>query len=103
MSEAFRPRSNRLRAQPCHPQHRHRLARTPREVFTERCFERGVRELVDAQRAQQRVPADPRQQRRSPDDDAGLRATEQLVTAEADDVRARCDALLHASVPAPAV
>ena len=39
----------------------------------------------------------------APDDDAGLRAAEQLVAAEADDVRARCDALLHAAAPAPAV
>src|SRR5262249_38237664 len=56
-------------------------------VLEPKCpFERGERELVDAQRAVQRMTAEPLDQFAATHDDAGLRAAEQLVAGEADDV-----------------
>ena len=51
-------------------------------------FERGERHLVDAQRALHRILADARDELLAPDDEARLRAAEELVAAERDDVRA---------------
>ncbi len=42
----------------------------------------GNRDLVDAQRASERIPLDPLDQRSPPDNDACLRAPQELVTAE---------------------
>ena len=73
-----------------HPLHRHVVRGAAGRVLLERGFERRVGQLVDAQRAHQRMAADrDRPASRRPDDDAGLRAAEQLVAAEADDVDAR--------------
>ena len=77
-----------------HPLHRHGLRRAAGGVLGERRLERGVGQLVDAQRAHQRVRADAVHQRRAADDDAGLRPAEQLVAAEAADVHAGGDRLL---------
>ena len=72
-----------------HPQHGH-LAQRPLgvEVEQQRSLERGEAELVDAQRAVQRMPAQALDQVGAADDDSGLRAAEQLVAAEADEVGA---------------
>src|SRR5581483_3688989 len=48
--------------------------------------ERGERELVDAQRALQRMPAEALDELRAPEHDPGLRAAEQLVPREADEI-----------------
>ena len=58
------------------------------EVEQQGAFERGEVELVDAQRALQRMAAQLLDQVCASDDDAGLRAAEQLVAAEADEVGA---------------
>ena len=70
---------------------RDRRRRAARRVFDERRLERRVRHLVHAQRAHQRMPPDPLDERRAADDDAGLRTAEQLVAAEAADIDARRD------------
>ena len=71
---------------PQHAQHRDPLRRV--EVHAQRPLERGERQLVGAHRAVQRMPAQPLDEVGAPDDDAGLRAAEQLVAGEADEVRA---------------
>ena len=72
-----------------HAQHRHLAQRPFRlEVEEERSFERGEAELVDAERAVQRMAAQSLDEVGAADDDPGLRAAEQLVAAEADEVGA---------------
>src|SRR5262249_59021501 len=61
-------------------------------VLLERRFERRIRQLVDAQRAHERVATDAIQRVVASGDDARLRTAEQLVAAAADDVRAGGDA-----------
>ena len=58
------------------------------KVCVERDFESGDRELVHAQRAEERIAADAFDEFAFAGDDAGLRAAEQFVAAEADDVDA---------------
>ena len=86
------------------PQHRRRLAEQPhgREspapavpVQLEGRLQRGHGHLVDPQRAVERVRPDALDQRRAPDDDARLRAAEQLVAREGDHVGARGDHRAH--------
>ena len=60
----------------------------PVEVERERPLERGERQLVGAQRALERVAPEPLDQVGAPDDDPGLRAAEQLVAGEADEIGA---------------
>ena len=75
----------------------------------ERSLERGERELVGPQRPLQRVAAEPLHERRLPDDDAGLRAAEELVAGEADEIgaggeargRSRLVAERRAATPEP--
>lgn len=55
-------------------------------------LERGERELVDAHGARERILAEPFDGREGTDHGAPLRATEELVEAEADEVRARLEA-----------
>ena len=82
-----------------HANDRHRLGRAAARVFDECRFERGVGELVDAERAHQRMMAHARRRAsRRPDDDAGLWAAEQLVAAERHDVGAGAQAGLRRSV-----
>ena len=76
-----------------HAQHGNVVACRWVERQRERPFERSERELVSAQRALQWVPAQPFDEVSAPDDDARLRATEQLVAGEADEVGARAKAL----------
>ena len=78
-----------------HALHRDGRVRASGRVLRQRRLERGVGHLVDAQRAHQRVRADAVDDRRAPDDDAGLRSAEQLVAAEAADVDAGRDRGLH--------
>ena len=70
-----------------HPQHRDLLR--PVEVERERALERGERELVRAERAVERVAAQPLDEVGAAGDDPGLRAAEQLVAGEADEVGSR--------------
>ena len=77
-----------------HPQHRNLARGALRvEVERERALERGERELVRAQRALERVAAQPLDELGAADDDPGLRAAEQLVAGEADEVGAGGEAL----------
>jgi hypothetical protein len=78
-----------------HPLHGDGRGRTSGRVLRQRRLERGVGHLVDPQRAHQRVLADPVDDRRPPDDDAGLRSAEELVAAEAADVHAGLDRVRH--------
>ena len=65
-----------------HAQHRDLAPRALRvEVERERRLERGERQLVGAQRALERVPAQALDEVGAADDDARLRAAEQLVAA----------------------
>ena len=85
-SRSARPRT-RLRGLAQHPQHRDLLR--PVEVERERALERGERQLVRAERAVERVAAQPLDEVRPPGDDPRLRPAEQLVAGEADEVGAR--------------
>ena len=77
-----------------HPQHRHLAQRAlGLEVERERSFERGQRELVRPQRALEWMPPQPLDELGPADDDPCLRAAEQLVAGEADEVRAGGQAL----------
>ena len=77
-----------------HPQHRHLAQRALRlEVERERPLERRERELVRPQRALERVPPQSLDELGATDHDARLRAAEQLVAGEADEVGARGQAL----------
>ena len=89
-------RSDRVCLECRHPQNRDRVGRTARHVLDERRLERGVRELVHAQRAHERVTTDRIDPAAPARDDARLRSTEQLVAAEAHHVRARLEHLLNA-------
>ena len=72
-----------------HPQHRDLAPRALGvEVERERPLERGERQLVRAQRALQRMAAQPLDEVGAPDDDAGLRPAEELVAGEADEIGA---------------
>ena len=61
----------------------------PVEVERERALERGERQLVGAERAMERVTAQLLDEVGAAGDDPGLRAAEQLVAREADEVGAR--------------
>ena len=71
---------------PQHAQHGNPLRRV--EVELQRPLERGERQLVGAQRALQRVPSQLLDEVGASRDDACLRAAEQLVAGEADEVGA---------------
>jgi hypothetical protein len=73
----------------CHPDDGHAVGCLARQMLGQRCLERSVRDLVHAQRAHQRMLADAREVFLPSDDDASLRAAEQLVAAEADDIGTR--------------
>ncbi len=66
-----------------------------RTIEAEHRVERRERQLVDAQRALERILLEPANQVRAADDDAGLRSAEQLVAAERDEVGARGDRRAH--------
>ena len=84
------PRAHCLERLVQHPQHRHLAQRPLRvEVEPERPLERRQRELVRAQRALERVPPQRLDEVGAADDDPGLRAAEQLVAGEADEIGAR--------------
>ena len=87
---SFARRSARARTAPRvlaqHAQHRDPLRRV--EVEQERPLERGERQLVGAERALERVAAQPLDELGAADDDPGLRPAEQLVAGEADEVGA---------------
>ena len=70
---------------------------------SQRRAERGERHLFDAQRAQQRIVAQPRDEMRSPHDDAGLRTAEQLVAGERDEPDAVGKRLPHRALVRHAV
>ena len=92
--ERVGPRADRAAGERDHPQRpaRSRAAR-PDEVLEQRGLERGIGQLVDAQRAHQRVRCGAGDSSAArPSDDARLRPAEQLVAAEADDVDAGGDA-----------
>ncbi len=76
--EPLRARPHAVVAQ--HPQHRNPLRRV--EVERERSLERRERQLVRAQRALQRMAAQLLDELGAADDDARLRAAEQLVAGE---------------------
>ena len=78
-----------------HPTHRHGLVGTASEVFDQRRFERGVGQLVNAERAHQGVSPERLDQRRASDEDPGLRAAEQLVAAEAHEIAPRGERRSH--------
>ena len=86
--EPLRPRPHLLERLVEHAQHRHLVARRRVERERERSLERGERELVGAQRALERVAAQPLDELGAPDDDARLRPAEELVAREADEVGA---------------
>ena len=69
-----------------HPPHRDRLDGATGAVQAERERDRRERGLVGAHRAGQRVASHPGDQVGPPDDQSGLRPTDQLVPAERDDV-----------------
>ena len=70
-----------------HAEHRHLPPRLLRvEVEEERSFERRQAELVDPQRTVQGMAAQAVDEVGAADDDPGLRASEELVAAEADEV-----------------
>ena len=72
-----------------HAQHRHLGERALGvEIEQQRPLERGEAELVDAQRAVERMAPQPLDEVGAADDDPRLRAAEQLVAAEADEVGA---------------
>ena len=76
-----------------HPQHRDLAAGALGiESEGERALERGERQLVRAQRALQRMPAQALDQVGAAGEDAGLRPAEQLVAREADEVGSRGEA-----------
>ena len=87
LGEPLRARANRLGRLAQHPQHRD-LVR-PVEVERERALERGERQLVGAEGAMERVTAQALDEVGPAGDDPGLRAAEQLVAGEADEVGAR--------------
>src|SRR6266550_832463 len=74
---------------------RDRLERGARLVGVQRGLEGGDRELVDPERAVPRVLLEPPDDGVPADDDAGLRATEELVAREGDEVEPRGDRLRH--------
>ena len=87
--EPLGPGAHRQRVLVEHAEHRHLRERTHGvEVEEQRALERGEPELVDAQRAMQRMAPQPLDQVGAAEDDTGLRAAEQLVAAEADEVGA---------------
>ena len=79
-----------------HAQHRN-LAQSPRgvEIEEQRPLERRQGELVEPECTLQRVAPQPLDQFRSAHDEAGLRAAEQLVAAEADEIGPRGQRLLR--------
>ena len=77
-----------------HAQHRHLAERAGRiEVQRKRALERCERELVWPKGSLERMAAKPLDQLGAADDDPGLRAAEQLVAREADEVGSRGHAL----------
>ena len=65
------------------------------EVERQRALERGQGQLVRTDGALERVAPQPLDELRAADDDPGLWAAEELVAREADEVRARLEALPH--------
>src|SRR5690348_1992536 len=64
-------------------------------IGAESCFQSGDGDLVDAQGAKERIAPDLFDEFFSSCNDARLRAAEQFVSAEADDIRAGSDARAH--------
>ena len=88
-------RESRRRSGRQHALHRHGDGGATGGILRQRRLERGVGHLVHAQRAHQRMRADPIDQRRAADDDPGLRSAEELVAAEAAHVDAGRDRRPH--------
>ncbi len=86
LCESLGARADDARVLVEHAQDRDALRRL--EVEAERSLERGDRELVGAQRPLEWMPAQPLDEVAAPDDDARLRAAEELVAREADEVGA---------------
>ena len=82
--EPFGPRAHGRCVLAEHAQDRDPLGRL--EVEEQRPLERRERELVDPQRALERVAAQPLDELRVAEDDPGLRPAEELVAREADEV-----------------
>ena len=80
-----------------HPVHRHRLGRASGEVLQQRGLERRVGQLVHAERAHQGMATQLVDQRLASGEDAGLRAAEQLVAAEAHEIDAGGERRAHRS------
>ena len=93
VSDASRSARARTPSSREHAQHRDPLRRV--EVERERPLERRERELVRAQRALQRMAAQPLDEVGAADDDAGLRPAEQLVAGERHEIGAGREALLR--------
>ena len=72
-------------------------SRLSRERCSRNVAPSGERNLIDPQRAHQRVRAQARDERSASDDDAGLRAAEQLIAGKRDELDAVGDGLLHRS------
>jgi hypothetical protein len=90
--KAFRAVADGLGGLAQHPQHGD-LGERPFgvEVEKQRPFERGEAQLVDAQRTMEWMPSEAFDEICAPRDDPCLRAAEQLVAAEADEVGPRCE------------
>ena len=102
LREALRARAHGLDRLVEHAQHRHLVARRRVERERQRSLERRERELVGAQRALQRMAPQPLDEIGAADDDARLRAAEELVAREADEVGARAQALRRGRLVADA-
>ena len=86
------PRGNLLLGEAHHAQSRNGI-QTSLQIERDRRFQRGNRQLIHAQGAEQRILANPFERFALSDQDAGLRAAQQLVAAESDDIHARLQAL----------
>ncbi len=76
--------------------HRHALGQAIGiEIEVQHRFERGEGQLVRTKRAPQRIAADACEQVRASNNDASLRAAQQLVTAKRYDVRALREGFSH--------
>ena len=82
-----------------HAEHRDRVLRASGPVLEQRAFERGIGQLVDAERAHERVRAQLVHERPPSQDETRLGSAEHLVAADAHDVHAGGDGRLHRGLP----
>src|SRR5207342_2052627 len=94
LRQSLRAAPHRVRVLQGHAQDGHLAERALRfEVELKRPFERCKGQLVGANSPLQRVAAQPLDELCAPDDDPGLRPSEELVAGEADEIRAGIEAL----------